>query len=209
MLTIEQIKEYHRRKGGVRKVILSKTGNKEIIYGQVALNKHFPPFLDKHTDDVDIFSPTPQKDAGQTERALDKHMGFNAFETEAAQHPGTWKVRSRVTRSGIADYTQPTEKIPSKRIGKHRYVQVGYVKQHIKKTLKDPEAKFRHDKDRAVLDKIRVYESLQKPVQKKRVRRGKVRVGKKRTKKKKKRGYKQGFKATINTLNRLEKSWGI
>jgi len=100
----------------ISKVVLSKTGNKEIIYGARALNKRFPPFLDKHTTDFDIFSPTPKKDAKETEKALDKSFGGNYFYVELAKHPGTFKVKSRINKEGYADYTKPTQEIPSDKI---------------------------------------------------------------------------------------------
>jgi len=159
---LKRVEHFHKYKKKIPKIVLSKTGKKEIIYGARALNKRFPPFLDKHTTDFDIFSPMPKKDAEETERALDKSFGGDFFFVEPAKHPGTFKVKSRINKEGYADYTKPDTKIPSDKIGKHRYVKLAYVKKHIKKTLKDPEAKFRHDKDRDALNRIRIYEQLKK-----------------------------------------------
>jgi len=159
---LERVKHFHKHKKKIARVVLSKTGKKEVIYGARALNKRFPPFLDKHTTDFDIFSPTPKKDAMETERALDKSFGGDYFKVEAAKHPGTYKVKSKINKEGYVDYTKPDEEIPSDKIGKHRYVKLDYVKKHIKKTLKDPEAKFRHDKDKDALNRIEVYEKLKK-----------------------------------------------
>ena len=38
--------------------------------------------------------------------------------------------------------------------------QAKIVKKHIKKTLKDPEAKYRHDKDRDALNRIEIYQKM-------------------------------------------------
>jgi len=173
MASLKKVEYFHRNKKRISKVILRKTGKKEIIYGARALNKQFPPFLDKPTQDFDIFSPTPKKDAKQTEKALDKEFKGDFFYVEPAKHEGTYKVKSRINNEGYADYTKPEKKIPSRKIGKHRYVKLSYVKKHIKKTLKDPEAKYRHDKDRDALNRIRIYEKLKKkkPVRKKRTSR--------------------------------------
>ena len=150
-LTLNRVERFHKQKKKIPRIVLSKTGKHETIYGARALNKHFPPFLDKPTQDFDIFSPKPQKDAKQTERALDKNFGGDFFFVEPAKHEGTFKVKSHINKEGYADYTKPDVKIPSRKIGKHRYVRLDYVKKHIKKTLKDPEAKYRHDKDLSLI----------------------------------------------------------
>jgi len=61
-----------------------------------------------------------------------------------------------------SDYTKPEGKIPSEKIGGKRYVKLSHVKKTIKKTLKDPEAKYRHAKDRDALNRINIYESRKK-----------------------------------------------
>lgn len=171
--TLKQVEYFHRNKSKIPTVILKKTGKKEIIYGARALNKHFPKFLDKPTQDFDIFSPTPKKDAKEAEKALDKKFKGDYFYVEPAKHEGTWKVKSKINNEGYADYTKPDKKIPSRKIGKHRYVRLDYVKKHIKKTLKDPEAKYRHDKDKDALNRIKVYERLKKQKPKRKINRRK------------------------------------
>jgi len=160
MVNLKQVETYHKKKGAISKVILSKTDKHEIIFGARAINKHLPSFLDRHTQDYDIFTPTPKRDARQTERALDKHMGFNAFEVKPALHVGTLKVKSRVTGEGVADYSKPEERIPFKRIGGKNYITINRIERNIRKTLKDPEAKFRRDKDQDALRRIQVYKKL-------------------------------------------------
>jgi len=162
MPTLKQVNKYHKKKKYVPKIIHRATGKHEIIYGARALNKQLPSHLDVATDDYDIFSPTPKVDANQTEKKLDKFMGFNAFKVEPAQHEGTYKVKSNVTGKGVADYTKPENKIPFRIIDKKKYIKLDYVKEHIGKTLKDPEAKYRWEKDRDALNRIRIYEKLKK-----------------------------------------------
>ena len=163
MPTLKEVEHFHKHKKCIPKVVLSVTEVHEIIYGARALNKQLPSYLDKHTEDYDIFSPTPKKDAMQTEKKLDKHFGGDYFYVEPAKHEGTWKVKSKINKQGYADYTKPDKKIPFRKIGGKKYVRLDYVKQHIKKTLKDKEAKYRHDKDRDALNRIKVYEKLKKP----------------------------------------------
>jgi len=158
MVTVKQTKTFHKKKRNIGKVILSKTGKNEVIYGAQALNKRFPPYLQKHTTDYDILTKNPKKEARQTERALDRHMGFNAFKTEPAIYEGTHRVRSNVTGEVYADYTKSEKKVPYDRIGKHNYVKLGHVKKTIKKTLRDPEAAFRHAKDQDSYNRIKIYE---------------------------------------------------
>lgn len=162
MPTLKQVEHFNRKKKKIPKVILSQTEPHEIIYGAQAINKQLPSFLDKHTEDYDIFTKTPKTDAKETEKALDKSFGGDYFYVEPAKHKGTWKVKSRINKQGYADYTKPEGKIPYRKIGKHKYVKLEYVKKHIKKTLKDKEAKYRHDKDRDALNRIKVYEKLKK-----------------------------------------------
>ena len=162
MATLKQVNRFYKKKKEIPEIVLSKTGNKEIIYGARAINKQVPMHLRKKTDDYDIFSKTPKKDALETERALDKKFGGNYFETKPAIHPGTYKVISRIDKVGYADYTIPDKKIPFKVINKKKYVDMEYVKKHIKQTLKDPEAKFRHAKDTDALNRIKLAEKLKR-----------------------------------------------
>jgi len=168
MKSLKRVRTFHKKKKNIPKIILSRTGNKEVIYGARALNKRFPPFLDTTTKDYDIFSPTPKKDARETEKALDKHFGGDFFYIKQAEHPGTWKVKSKINEEGYADYTIPESKIPSDKLGKNRYAKLDWIKAKINKSLKDPEAEFRHAKDRDALNRIRIYEKL-KGIRKKRV----------------------------------------
>lgn len=161
-LTLKQIEHFHRNKRKIPSIILSKTEAHEVIHGARALNKHLPKFLDKPTEDYDIFSRTPKKDARQIEKALDKSFGGDFFFTESAIHKGTHRVKDRVRKSVVADYTKPKKKIPHKKIGGKNYAKLSHIKKHIKKTLKDKEAKYRHDEDRDALNRIRIHERLKK-----------------------------------------------
>ena len=192
MATLKQVEHFHKNKHKIPKVVLSQTDNHEIIYGARALNKHFPKFLEKPTVDFDIFSDTPKKDADETEKALDKTFGGDYFFVEPAQHEGTYKVKSKINKEGYVDYTKPDKKIPSRKIGKHRYVKLSYVKKHILKTLKDKEAKYRHDKDRDALNRIKVYEKLKAKPTVKKTARGMAT---------------DNFENTLTKLQRLSNKW--
>ena len=158
-MSIQKAKQYHMKKEQIPQVVESTIGREEVIYGARAINARVPGWLDKHTTDYDVFSPTPRKDALQTERALDTHMGGDHFVTEKAQHEGTWKVRSKQTGEGVADFTKPEGRMPaSDWIGGKRYVKLSWMKQRAKKVLKQPEFKYRHAKDKDAIDRINIYE---------------------------------------------------
>ncbi len=163
MLTEKQKLKYYKTQNKIGPIIKRNVRRRgHIIYGARALNAHFPDYLDKHTEDYDIFSKTPRKTAGRVEKRLDKHYGGDYFYVEKALHPGTYKVKSYVTKRGIADYTKPEEKIPSKKIKGIKYVKLKWVKKKIKKTLKDKESRYRWDKDREALQRIKIYERIKK-----------------------------------------------
>jgi len=158
MTSLKYTEKFHRGKERIPGVVLSRTDKHEIIHGERAISKRLPSHLRRPTTDYDIYSGTPKKDARETERALDKKFGFNAFRTEEGQHEGTYKVKSNVNGETYADYTKPEKKIPSSLIAGKRYATLGYFKKHIRKTLKDKEAAFRHEKDRDALNRIRIHE---------------------------------------------------
>ena len=161
-MSVKKTERFHRQKKKIPKTIVEKMDRHEIIYGARALNKRFPSFLDKHTQDYDIYTPHPERDARETERALDKKFGGDFFFVAKAQCPRTWRVRSRVNDEVYVDYTKPEEKIPFDVIGGRKYVTLEHTKKHIVKTLADPSAEYRHAKDRDALNRIKIYERMKK-----------------------------------------------
>jgi len=159
---LQKAEHFHKHKHRIPGIILGAVDDKEIIYGARALNKRFPRWLDRPTTDFDIYSTHPRKDARESERRLDKAFRGDFFFVKQALHPGTWKVKSHITGDTHADYTKPDKQIPFDRIGGKKYVKLSAVKKHIKKTLKDPEAKYRWEKDRDALNRILIYEKMRK-----------------------------------------------
>lgn len=160
--TLKKTEHFHRHKHRIPSIILSKVDDKEIIYGEMALKKQLPSFLHRHTEDYDIITLHPRKEARESERALDKMMGGNFFFIKPALHPDTWKVVAYANKQGYVDYTKPKKHIPFDVIGGKRYVKLSHVKQTIRRTLRDPESKYRHDKDRDALQRILIYEKLKR-----------------------------------------------
>jgi len=159
MVTEKQALAYYKNKERTNQIILQNIKNKgHIVYGARALNAHFPKHLDKHTEDWDVFSKTPAQTARRVEQKLDKKYGGDYFKVEPAQHPGTWKVKSTVTSQGVADYSQAEGSVPSKKIGGVSYVKLVWVKKQINKTLKDKESKYRWERDKEAMQRIKLYE---------------------------------------------------
>ena len=160
--SLQKTKHYHKNRRKIPNIIKSRIDNHEIVYGARALNKRFPSYLDKYTEDYDIYTPHPKRDARETERALDRKFGGDFFRIEPATHPNTYRVKSHTDGSVVADYTKPEEKIPYDTIGGIKYVKLGFVKKHIYKTLQDPKASYRHNRDRDALNRIKLYERMKK-----------------------------------------------
>lgn len=160
--SVKRLKKFYDKRDKIGKAILKKTQKHETIYGAQALNKQLPKKLRKHTEDYDIYTNTPRKDALEAEKYLDKKFGGDYFYTKKAKHEGTYKVKDRIMDKGVVDYTKPKGNIPSKIIGKHRYVTLDHIEKGAKKTLKDKSSEYRHPKDKDTLNRIKINKFLKK-----------------------------------------------
>ena len=156
-VSVEETETFHRRKPQIMKIIYSKIDNRETIHGSRALNIHLPSYLDRHTKDADIFTPTPYIEARETEKALDDMMGFDAFRVERAEHRGTWKVIAHATDETYVDYTKTPTNLRRERIQDIYYPTIPYIESSLKRTLADPTASYRHAKDQDALNRIQIY----------------------------------------------------
>lgn len=162
-LTRKQKIKFYKSQPKIKKVILKNAQRKKhIVFGARASNAIFPQFLDRPTEDFDVYSETPKKTARRVEKKLDKKFGGDFFLMRPAAHPGTFKVVSKVTKRGVADYSKPDRKITHKTIAGVRYAKLIHQKENIAKSLADPASKFRHDKDRETLERIRIFEEQRK-----------------------------------------------
>ncbi len=163
-LTDRQRLKFYRDKGRdnkIKKIVLKNVRNKQhIVHGARALNEFFPPFLDRPTEDYDIFSSTPKRTAEKIEKRLDTRFGGDFFRTEPAKFAGTVKVKSNVTERTVADYTNPKREISNTKRRGIKYANFKHFKRRIKESLKDPANSFRHDKDRETLRRIKLAEKL-------------------------------------------------
>lgn len=156
---LKKAEKYYRNPKKTQKIIKNNIRRKKhIVHGGKALNAQLPSKLDKYTEDWDVFTNTPRKTAKRVERKLDKSYKGDYFRVEEAQHKGTYKLKSNVTNRTAADYTRPEKKVPYITKGGIRYASLSYFKKHIKGTLRDPDAAYRHIKDQEVLQRIQLAE---------------------------------------------------
>jgi len=134
-----------------------------VVHGAKAVNAHLPSWLDKETKDWDIFAENSAEElAVSLEHKLDKRYGGNYFAVEPALHPGTFRIRSRVTGEVVADITLQDKVVSFQRIGGVNYVTLQYQRDQANKVLSDPNQAFRHRKDRDTLQRIAVYNAGKK-----------------------------------------------
>ncbi len=165
VLTRKQKISFYRNRRKVAEVIIDHVKKKRhIIFGARSLNAHFPKFLDKPTVDYDILveKGNPKKVARRLEKKLDRKFKGNFFIVEKAKHSGTYKVKRVLGKEGIIDVSKSNGKVPTDNIKGVRYSKLSFEKGKVKQSLRDPQSKFRHDKDRERLERIRIFESLKK-----------------------------------------------
>lgn len=133
-----------------------------IVHGGKAINAYLPKWLDRATEDWDVFSEDAEDKAQTLEMLLDERYGGDYFKVEPALHMGTYRVKSKVTGRVIADITFPERKIKFHKIKGINYASLEYHERKIERVLADPEIAFRHSKDRDALQRIRIYKLMKK-----------------------------------------------
>lgn len=161
-ISLVHTEQFHKQKHRIGNIVITVTDDHEIIHGARALNQRFPKHLDRHTKDFDIFTSTPEKDARETEKKLDKEFGGDFFYVVPGVHPGTWKVKAHATGETYVDYTKPEKKVPHDVISGLKFAKLSYMKRSFEKSLADPFSSFRHDHDKDALARIRIYEKKYK-----------------------------------------------
>lgn len=158
MVTLEEKNRFLKNKNQVRKIILSeikKDGG--VIFGARAVNKFVPKHLRVHTEDYDVLvKGDPKKVARRIERRLDKKFKGNFFKVQPAQHPGTETIKNNLSGKTTADLSKLKEKVPTRTIKGVRFARLSFQEKKIRESLANPEAKFRHQKDRFTRDRIKL-----------------------------------------------------
>lgn len=167
-LTIKKKKNFLKKRKEVKRIILNEVRKeKGIIFGARSVNKQVPKFLREHTEDYDILSDKdPKKLAKRIEKKLDKRFGGNFYEVKAAQHKGTYKVNNRFTGKGIADVSKREVDVPFVKRKGVRFAKLSFQEKKIKESLANPDARFRHNKDRFSRDRIKISKQVKKKIKK-------------------------------------------
>lgn len=162
-MDIAKVQQYYKKHKATNgklsdKVIINiLSTDDEIVHGAMSINKQLPKYLQKHTEDWDIYTDDkPEVVAKKIETALDKKYGGNYFKVEPAKHEGTYKVKSIVTGDTIADITFTESEVTYRKIGQVNYTTLDYEVGMIKKSLTNEENKFRHIKDFNALQRIKI-----------------------------------------------------
>jgi len=138
---------------------------KNIIFGGRSIQAQIGMIGARATSDWDIFSNKPKKSAIKSEKSFDNLWGSNHFYIKEAQHKGTFKVMSKGNDGkkgtyddfGIIDYS----KMPSKKpkvilfMG-NKYRKLSQEKSSKYKALRDKTQKFRWEKDREDVNRIKI-----------------------------------------------------
>lgn len=129
---------------------------KQVIYGGQAINKNLPVPLRKPTMDYDIYTKKPKKAAEELVKILNKKYGKGKFQVVPAKYLKTFKVK--MNGETIVDYTGTTKKPKARNEFGVKYAKLKYQKNKIKKILKNPELKYRWEKDADTLNRIKMAE---------------------------------------------------
>lgn len=134
-----------------------------IVHGGQAINAYLPDWLERETKDWDIFTPeNAEERAAVLEKKLDHHYGGDFFGVETAKHPGTFRVRNKITGEVIADITILDRKVDAENIRGINYATLEYHEEHIRNTIDDPAVAFRRKKDLDTLQRITIYKEGKK-----------------------------------------------
>lgn len=129
-----------------------------ILFGAQAVNAHLPAFLDGPTEDYDVLTKNPRKSARKLERNLDNNFNADVFETKPARSPGTFRVFSKVTGRAVADFSPLKKQRATKKIRGIKTLTLREIKINRRASLNNPESRFRHQKDRETLQRIRIHQ---------------------------------------------------
>ena len=181
-ITLKEKEKFLRNRKAVKKVILQEVRkDKAIIFGARAVNKQIPKHLRVHTEDYDVLvEGNPKKLAKRIERRLDKKFGGNFYSVEPARHEGTEKIRNNLSGKGLADISKRKDKVPFVKRKGVKFAKLKFQEKKIRESLSNPEAKFRHQKDKFTRDRIKLARKNKETASRKRKVRGR-RKGRLRT----------------------------
>lgn len=150
-------KEPEAAEQAIRSFLKETRKPRKIVHGTQALNASLPAWLDRETEDWDIFVDEDAKElAEKLEKRLDKRYGADFFSVEPALHEGTFRIRSKVTGSVVADISLRDREVEFKPIRGVNYATLEYLEDDAERILDTPEASFKHRQAKDTLQRISV-----------------------------------------------------
>ena len=134
-----------------------------IVHGTRATNTQLPRFLERKTVDWDIFVKKPKVKARQLERKLDKRFRGDYFKVKKGKgSPGVkvYKIKSTITNENFVDFATTQRQVPTIAIRGIKFATLKDQKRIAQQNVKKPELKFRREKDRNLLKRIKQFEKL-------------------------------------------------
>lgn len=161
-VSLSHTRQFHSKKHFINKTILGTIGQHEVIYGERGLSMRFPRYLQRPTQDYDIYSPNPRKDAHQTEKKLDQRFRGDYFFVKPALHSDTFRVTARANQETYADYTKKPKHLKHDTIKGKNIIDITIERKAREKILRNPEYEWRWGKDRDALNRIKIYEKYRR-----------------------------------------------
>lgn len=134
-----------------------------IVHGTRATNSQLPTFLNKKTQDWDVFVKKPKVRAMQVEQVLDKKFRSDAFRiVKGKGSPGilVYKVKSNVTNETFIDFAKPKRKVPSVAKRGVKFATLKDQKTRALENVRNPKLQFRREKDLNLLKRINKFEKI-------------------------------------------------
>lgn len=153
------------------KIILNHTKKKKnIIYGAQSVKKQLG-LIGRQTNDYDIYSKQPKKDSIEVTNKLNRVSQTKIYYNILSKHhKGTYKIYYvgldgipyTKDDKGIIDYTEMKKGVKYVIINGVRYSLLKNTIKDKKIALADKQYAFRHEKDRADLNRIQNYQKIKR-----------------------------------------------
>lgn len=156
-------RKFELNQATIRRSVLSDLQRKGgVVHGGKAQNAQLPRKLERKTKDFDIFVNRPIKRAVGLERKLDRLFRGDQFRVKLGSSKviPVAKVVSNVTDESIVDFARPSRKVETKVVTGVRVATLRDQKGQALRNLRNPETKFRRDKDLNLLNRIKKFEKI-------------------------------------------------
>jgi len=160
-LSTEQKLRYYKNPVLAELILKSELIKRKLItYGARASNVQLPPYLRKKTTDYDVLANKPKRTALEILKKLNKEFGGEFFSIKKAEHKGTYKIVSNVTKKTLLDVTQKKRTPKTTTIRGITYRKLPSIKKAIQRVIKKPSTEFRREKDLELLQRINLSKGV-------------------------------------------------